>query len=102
MLTRSRIVAHRLFGRQGILHLIMYPRAIEGIVSGTGVTGGMFLRISQKWRFVAAVAASASAGFEQMQTMKELDNVDKVKESCPRASRPTGPPTPDQYPWHSS
>ena len=28
------------------------PKSDEGIVSGTGVTGGMFLRITQKWRIV--------------------------------------------------
>ena len=42
----TQVVVHWLLGRQGILHLIMYP-SDEGIVSGTGVTGGLFLRITQ-------------------------------------------------------
>ena len=65
MPTRSRIVAHRLRGRQGYPAPDYVPKSDEGIVSGTGVTGGMFLRITKKWRIVLQSLLPRPLGFNK-------------------------------------
>ena len=68
------------------------PKSDERIVSGTGCC----------WWYVSANHAEIENCATAAANDEAFDNVDKRKESCPRASWPTGPPTPDQYPWRSS
>ena len=64
--------------RQGLLHLVMYSRSDDSIKKSIASGTGWYVSvIYAEMVNLATVDASASAGFEHLQSMKELTYVDR-------------------------